>query len=73
MVGQKYFKGVGGQTYTKYNKINNNSENFRGQDCCQGAFTLSSPPLISIKQQSCRFFSLQLSSFLWVKLASLAS
>jgi len=28
MVGQKYFKGEG-QTYTKYNKINNNSENFR--------------------------------------------
>jgi len=35
MVGQKYFKGrqtsvLGGQTYTKYNKINNNSENFSG-------------------------------------------
>jgi len=26
MVGQKYFK-EGGQTYTKYNKITNNSEN----------------------------------------------
>jgi len=36
MVDQKYFKGRrqtsvwGGQKYTKYNKINNNSENFRG-------------------------------------------
>jgi len=35
MVKQKYFKEVnerlwGGQKYTKYNKINNNSENFRG-------------------------------------------
>jgi len=36
MVGQKYFifwgggnERLGGQTYTKYNKINNNSENFR--------------------------------------------
>jgi len=33
MVGQKYFKGAnvffGGQKYTKYDKINNNSENFR--------------------------------------------
>jgi len=33
MVGQKYFKAGqttvwGGQSYTKYNKINNNSENF---------------------------------------------
>jgi len=40
MVGQKYFKGgkqaFGGQKYTKNNKINNNSENFRGQNCCQG-------------------------------------
>jgi len=39
-MGQKYFKG-GKRTfegkYTKYNKINNNSENFRGQDCCPGA------------------------------------
>jgi len=30
MVGQKYFKGGGGQKYTKYNEINNNSENFKG-------------------------------------------
>jgi len=34
MGGQKYFKGRGEQTsvwgeYTKYNKINSNSENFR--------------------------------------------
>jgi len=29
----------GGQKYNKYNKINNNSENFRGgQDCCQRGF-----------------------------------
>jgi len=39
VVGQKYFKGEGqtrvwGQKYTKYNNINNNLENFRGQDCC---------------------------------------
>jgi len=34
MMGQKYFKGgkrtFGGQKYTKYNKKNNKSENFRG-------------------------------------------
>jgi len=36
MVGQKYFQGgggkraFGGKTYTKYNKINNNSKNFKG-------------------------------------------
>jgi len=35
MVGQKCFKrgdkrAFGGQKHTKYNKINNNSENFRG-------------------------------------------
>jgi len=43
MVGQKYFKRgeganerLGGQKYTKYNKLNNKSEKFRmGQDCCQ--------------------------------------
>jgi len=43
IMGQKYFKGEGKRTfkgedkrakYTKYNKINNNSENFMGQDCC---------------------------------------
>jgi len=37
LVGQKYFKGEqtgGRQKYSKYNKINNNSENVRGQDCC---------------------------------------
>jgi len=38
MVGQKYFRGGKrafrrGAKYTKYNKINNNSENFKGQDC----------------------------------------
>jgi len=40
-VGQKDFKGGnrrfgggGRQKYTKCNKINNNSENFRGADCC---------------------------------------
>jgi len=44
MVGQKYFtrggkREFGEQKYTKYNKINNNSENFRGgQDCCQRGF-----------------------------------
>jgi len=32
MMGQKYFKGR--EEYTKYNTINNNSKNFRGQDCC---------------------------------------
>jgi len=32
-----------GQKYTKYNKINNNSENFRGQDCCQGGFDPMAP------------------------------
>jgi len=41
MVGHKYFKGGkrafgGGQKYTKYNKINNNSENFMRQYCCPG-------------------------------------
>jgi len=43
MVGQKNnFKGwgkrarLGEQKYTKCNKINNNSETFREQDCCQG-------------------------------------
>jgi len=25
---------LGREKCTKYNKINNNSENFRGQDCC---------------------------------------
>jgi len=34
--GKRAFGGGGGQKYTKYNKINNNSNNFRGQDCCQG-------------------------------------
>jgi len=42
MVEQIYFKGdeeanahLGGAKYAKYNKRNNNSENFRGrQDCC---------------------------------------
>jgi len=35
----------GGQKYTKYNKINNNLENFRkGQNCCQKmAFPLFAP------------------------------
>jgi len=36
--GAKYFNGgkhtTVEQKYTKYNKINNKSENFRGQDCC---------------------------------------
>jgi len=41
LVGQKYFKEGGRQTYVweeqnyiKYNKIYNNLENFRGLDCC---------------------------------------
>jgi len=34
---------LGGQKYTKYNKINNNSENFRGARLCQGSFT---PPVL---------------------------
>jgi len=43
MVGQKYFRGegkraFGGQKYTKYSKINNKSENFKGQYCCRGSF-----------------------------------
>jgi len=42
---EKYVKGgegkrtLGKHTSTKYNKINNNSEKFRGrQDCCQESF-----------------------------------
>jgi len=48
--GAKYFKGKGGKRafrgakYTNYNKINNNSENFRGKYCCQGG---KRPPLVA--------------------------
>jgi len=48
MVGQKYFKGgggvrLGGQKYTKHNKINNNSKNFRGKRLLPGG--IRSPAL----------------------------
>jgi len=50
MVWQKYFKGgenerLGGQIYTKYNKINNNSENFRW---CKIAARRAFSPLASL-------------------------
>jgi len=45
MMGQKYYKGEGGQKYTKYNKINNNSENFRDQDYFYNYFG----PLLQVK------------------------
>jgi len=35
--------GLGRQKYTKYNKTSNNSENFRGQDCCWEGGNVSSP------------------------------
>jgi len=47
MVKQLYFKG-GGQKYTKYNKLNNNSENFRRQDCCPPLFQACIKSLIVI-------------------------
>jgi len=40
MVGKNILRGVreehmfGGQNYFKYNKLNKNSENYRGQDYC---------------------------------------
>jgi len=37
ILGEGGKRVFGRQKYTKYNKIHNNSENFRGQDCCQGA------------------------------------
>jgi len=46
MVGQKYFKekraqtSVWGEKYTKYNKINNNSENFSGEKLLPGGGSL---------------------------------
>jgi len=49
MVRQKYFKGRQthvwrGQKYTKYNKISNNSENFReGKIAIRGALPLGPP------------------------------
>jgi len=50
MVGQKYFKERGqtsvmeGQKYTTYNKINNNSENFRrSKIAAKEGFALPSP------------------------------
>jgi len=49
MVGQNYFNGgqtsVWGQTYTKYNKIKNNSKNFRGARCYQEGLSPSLLPL----------------------------
>jgi len=41
MVEQKYYKGEGanerlGKKYTKYNKLNNNSKNFRGKIAARG-------------------------------------
>jgi len=51
MVGQKYLKGGtsvwGGQTYT-HTKINNNTENFRGQDCCRGGAFASLAHLVAV-------------------------
>jgi len=48
MVEQKYFKGgqthVWGAKYTKYNKINNNSENFKGTRFLLGNFEPPSLP-----------------------------
>jgi len=42
--GGKFFWGGGGRgKYTKYNKINNNSENFKG---CKIAARGAQPPLI---------------------------
>jgi len=49
--GAKYFRGVNirlgrGQKYTKYNRINNNSENFKGERLLlgRGFATLSYGP-----------------------------
>jgi len=41
-----------GQKYTKYNKINNNPENFRGQDCCLGggAFSPLAPSVAGLSR-----------------------
>jgi len=41
MGGQNYFKG-GGKNYAKYNKLNNNSQKFRGARLLPGG---ASPPL----------------------------
>jgi len=38
-----------GQKYTIYNKINNNSKNFRGQGCCQGSFAPWPPLVVDLK------------------------
>jgi len=37
-------RAIGGEKYTKYNKINNNSKYFRGQNCCLGGFPPCSSP-----------------------------
>jgi len=65
MVGKSILRGgggkraFGGQKYTKYNKINNNSENFRGQVAARKA----SPPglplvagLFNLKKTECVIF-----------------
>jgi len=52
MVKQKYFKGANellgkGQKYTKYNKRNNNSENFKGARLLPGALSPSDSYLVA--------------------------
>jgi len=53
VVGQKYFKGregkrvFGEQKYTTYNKINNNSENFRRSKIAAREGFASSLPLVA--------------------------
>jgi len=45
MVGEREETLLGEQIYTKYNKINNNSENFRRENCCWEEEALPPGPL----------------------------
>jgi len=48
-------RAFAGQKYTIYNKINNNSENFRGQDYCQGDSLLAPKFRLNVRTNSNQF------------------